>query len=113
MRCGQCCSLEVELDWDDDVPDGMFFVTHDGCRFMRREVVGAKCLCVALKGSPLKGYRCSIYDKRPRECREYLCIDYEQHDFLESPLQHLARATGDLYQARQRAIQNEENDGEA
>lgn len=63
--CGKCCHLLVELDpLIDDVPEE-FVVEHEGVRCMDQHGDGA---CVALDGVTRL---CTIYDRRPRVCRDF------------------------------------------
>jgi Fe-S-cluster containining protein len=65
IGCGSCCHLVVELTpLVDDVPES-FVVEHDGVRCMDQLGDGA---CVAL--DPASG-SCTIYERRPRTCREF------------------------------------------
>ena len=63
--CGRCCHLVVELvEGVDEVPETMV-VEHDGVRCMEQRGNGA---CVALDPLTLL---CTIYEARPRTCREF------------------------------------------
>ena len=63
--CGRCCHQTVELaDGVDHVPEA-FVVEHDGVRCLEQRGDGA---CVALH--PVTRL-CTIYDTRPRICREF------------------------------------------
>ena len=63
--CGRCCHLVVELVAGvDHVPEELV-VEHDGARCMDQRGDGA---CVAL--DPLTRL-CTIYEDRPRTCREF------------------------------------------
>lgn len=63
--CGRCCHQTVDLvDGVDHVPEAMV-VEHDGVRCMEQRGDGA---CVAL--DPLTRL-CTIYENRPRTCREF------------------------------------------
>jgi Fe-S-cluster containining protein len=63
--CGKCCYLVVELvPLVDDVPDHMV-VEHGGVRCMDQQGDGA---CIALNRAT---NLCTIYDQRPRVCRDF------------------------------------------
>jgi Fe-S-cluster containining protein len=63
--CASCCHLVVELVTGvDDVPEE-FVVENEGVRCMDQRGDGA---CVAL--DPLSSL-CTIYERRPRTCREF------------------------------------------
>jgi Fe-S-cluster containining protein len=63
--CGICCHLVVELaPGDDNVPEE-FVVEHDGVRCMEQRGNGA---CVALDAVTRL---CTIYDRRPKACRDF------------------------------------------
>jgi Fe-S-cluster containining protein len=64
--CGKCCHLVVELaPLLDDVPEA-FVVEHDGVRCMDQHGDGA---CVALDRTT---GLCTIYERRPKVCRDFL-----------------------------------------
>jgi len=78
-----CCRLEVILMGDDDVPAR--FVAEDawGCSVMRRLDDG---WCAALDRDTM---RCTIYQRRPGVCRDYLmggveCLA-ERHEYFARP----------------------------
>jgi Fe-S-cluster containining protein len=60
-----CCRLEVILSGDDDVPLHLVDEDQWGGQSMGR---GEDGWCVALDRATL---RCSIYERRPRICRDY------------------------------------------
>jgi Fe-S-cluster containining protein len=63
--CGRCCHLVVELEAGvDHVPEALV-VEHDGVRCMDQRGNGA---CVALDAVTRL---CTIYEDRPRVCREF------------------------------------------
>jgi uncharacterized protein len=71
--CGLCCHLVVALDEKVDRVPEEFVVEHEGVRCMDQRGNGA---CVAL--DPLTRL-CTIYEIRPRTCREFnrgeaLCV---------------------------------------
>ena len=63
--CGRCCHQVVELIDEVDQVDEAFVVEHDGVRCMEQRGDGA---CVALH--PVTKL-CTIYEDRPRTCREF------------------------------------------
>ncbi|MSU66123.1 MAG: YkgJ family cysteine cluster protein [Opitutus sp.] len=64
--CGRCCHLVVELvEGVDDAVPAALVVEHDGVRCMDQRGDGA---CVAL--DPVTRL-CTIYEERPRTCREF------------------------------------------
>jgi len=94
LQCGRCCQrLILEMDYDDgqDVPEEMIEITRDGVKRMKQRVTESGAIqCIAFKDG-----KCSIYDRRPRMCREYLCIEHPEHGHLRSPLQRIAEKKGD------------------
>jgi uncharacterized protein len=72
IGCGRCCLLldpylDVELTFLDDVPLYMIRTDKNGMRWMRRNDDGWGS-CIALD---LDNMVCTIYNNRPRECREF------------------------------------------
>lgn len=63
--CGRCCHQVVELVAGVDHMPEKFVVEHDGVRCMEQRGDGA---CVAL--DPVTRL-CTIYEDRPRVCREF------------------------------------------
>lgn len=63
--CGSCCHLVVELREGDDVP-AEFIVEHGDAHCMDQHGDGA---CVALDPDTRL---CTIYDRRPQTCRDFL-----------------------------------------
>lgn len=63
--CAACCvDVEVEIvPALDDVPDELLAVSPDGYLVMAQRADGS---CAALVGG-----RCSIYERRPVECRRF------------------------------------------
>ncbi len=71
--CGRCCHQVVELVAGVDVVPEAMVVEHDGLRCLEQRGDGA---CVAL--DPVTKL-CTIYENRPRVCREFdrggeLCV---------------------------------------
>lgn len=69
--CGWCCTgyalhcdkpVEFEVKSFDKVPEDMTYTVR-GTRFMKRDQYGH---CVALKDN-----LCTIYDTRPKSCRDF------------------------------------------
>lgn len=72
--CGKCCFLidpflDVEIFDDDDIPPTLieerYGYQNVFTKWMKRRQDGS---CIALN---LKNMECTIYEKRPRECREF------------------------------------------
>ncbi|QFY42674.1 YkgJ family cysteine cluster protein [Candidatus Methylospira mobilis] len=75
LRCGACCreaydSVEVELDEPVRVthPD---LVLCDGKRCKLKRTEQNRCQALNGGGAPTEAYACSIYEDRPRTCREF------------------------------------------
>jgi Fe-S-cluster containining protein len=76
LSCGACCiGYRASFYWaecDDAAPGGVPARMTDRVtlfqRAMRRTRSGR---CVALRGSPGRRVRCSIYESRPSVCRQY------------------------------------------
>ncbi|MBS1266702.1 MAG: hypothetical protein MAG795_00671 [Candidatus Woesearchaeota archaeon] len=81
-RCGLCCSLIVRLNKQDINQicklgfEKKFFVEkHNDEKILKR--VNGYCMFVVIK----KGIAtCSIYEHRPKVCREYECIPKGMQD---------------------------------
>jgi len=70
VGCGACCCVyAVDVDDEEPIPKRLthYFPRRDGWREMRME----NGRCIALRGQVGKGAWCSIYDKRPRICRNF------------------------------------------
>ena len=77
-RCGLCCTLLVRLD-ETDISrikksgyDEAHFVEKDtkGAKILRR--TNGYCRFLEIKEGIAT---CTIYESRPRVCREYVCIE--------------------------------------
>lgn len=62
-----CCTWEAEITTgiDDAVPENLIELSTWGYRVMAR---GEDGYCLALDKTTM---RCSIYDRRPQQCREF------------------------------------------
>ena len=76
-RCGLCCTLLVRLGTEDIARirkrgvDESYFVDQDtkGAKILRR--TNGYCRFLEIKEGIAT---CTIYDSRPKVCREYVCI---------------------------------------
>lgn len=66
-KCGHCCTYRAELvPGLDDIPENLTeFIEEDGRAIEVMKMVNGKC--IALDDNA----RCTIYDKRPLECRQF------------------------------------------
>jgi uncharacterized protein len=78
MRCGACCAFyRISLDSFeiDDVPGGVIplhltFKLND-TRSAMRGTEKRPIRCQALEGEVGRSVHCTIYDRRPKTCREF------------------------------------------
>ncbi len=75
-RCGLCCSLVVRLNKDDierikklGFSKKYFVEDHRDDKILKK--VNGYCQFVLIKEGIAT---CTIYDKRPKVCRDYVCI---------------------------------------
>ena len=78
QRCGQCCTYaRFRIPVHDDVKDQMDWYMYHGCRTAIIDgyaIVMIPMTCVHLRwDEKTKKYSCSIYDTRPKTCRDYKC----------------------------------------
>ena len=68
QKCGNCCSYRAELGGGlDDIPEELTEVVEEDNRiFEVMKMVNDKCIALS------NDNKCTIYDRRPIECRDFL-----------------------------------------
>ncbi len=76
LCCGACCIVyRASFYWaecDDAIPGGVPARLTDRVTLFQRALRRTRSgRCVALRGTPGRRVRCSIYESRPSVCRQY------------------------------------------
>ena len=74
-NCARCCTWEAEVYSEDNVPEDMKELVVENLWMMKRNPKSNAC--IALDVNTL---RCSIYHRRPTQCKEFevggkFCLD--------------------------------------